>query len=201
MIPICNVCQQQEEVQSTVLASAHCAPAPTQLRRVSPMLNDNKSTDASNLDMIPIHNVHQQQEEVQSIVLLASAHHAPAPAQSSRVSPTLNDDESTDDDERTRAFESQLTSFTGILRDLSAAVREPVQAPLHSFGELSEQFERVNSLLQTATEQQNTRSIAFYTNMLNGIELELQARSHRVAAVLAPPPRRPQQESHQDRSA
>jgi hypothetical protein len=89
--------------------------------------------------------------------------------------------------ERTRAFENQLSAFTSILRDLSAAVREPVQAPLRNFGELSEQFERVNSLLQTATEQQNTRSIAFYTNVLNGIELELQARSHQFAAVLAPP--------------
>ena len=67
---------------------------------------------------------------------------------------------------------------------------------LRDFGELSEQYERINALLQAAREQQNAQSIAFYTRMMGGIELELEARSRHVAAGVAPPVS-PQQESHQ----
>jgi hypothetical protein len=48
-------------------------------------------------------------------------------------------------------------------------------------------------------EQQNARSIAFYSIMLDGIELEVRTRLHEVATVLAPPVP-PQQEGHQERS-
>jgi hypothetical protein len=85
-------------VNETASAAAHAMPP-------------RRRHAASNLHIPPIRNVRQRLEEGQSTVL-ASAHGAPAPAavgaQLHRVSPTLNDDDSTDDDSILAAIESRI---------------------------------------------------------------------------------------------
>lgn len=101
--------------------------------------------------------------------------------------------------ERTRGFESQLASFTGILQDLSSSIREPVQT-LQPFSEVVGAFERTNALLQSATEQQDDNAIAFYTVALNGISLEMQEREMQARTRLhAPVPAPPASLHHESR--
>jgi hypothetical protein len=83
--------------------------------------------------------------------------------------------------DRTRGFERHLASFSTIVEGWRDTIRQPVQ---RSFGELADEFARVDLMLQNATDE---RSIAVYTTALNGISLEMNERMRLVAPIPAPP--------------